>query len=208
MFKPKQTPKRVWLAPSPENHGPTDAYAHLYDPGRYHWIRKTFPWLTELEALAGMYAMPRMAGGSGTLTNYAETSTLNWSTHQATMPTNTAPYAALHLVLQDSSKTGTNWDAGGTIPVYTGPYARVALAAVFPAATAGGAGAASSVVNSAGALTFPACTSGTATIVGWGIADAATVGNAIHWGSCTSTTVSSTQTPPTIASSALSLQLT
>src|ERR1039458_879878 len=143
--------------------------------------------------------------GSGTLSGYTETSLLNWSTKQASMPAiATAAYACLNTTVSTSASTGTTM----VEPTYTGPYARITLASIFPAASAGGAGAASTVVSSGGVVTFAGCTSGSAAINGWSIADALTTGNALHWGSCTLTNISTTQTPPTIASSGISLQLT
>jgi hypothetical protein len=95
------------------------------------------------------------------------------------------PYLALHTVVPTDSTTGTE-------AAYTG-YARKAIAAADMSAAASG-----SKTNS-NAITFDPCTAGTSTIIGWGIYDASTSGNLLVWGTCTSTVISTTQTPATIA---------
>ena len=113
----------------------------------------------------------------------------------------TAPtYLALALQVPTDASTGTTIDGGGWIPTYTG-YARKSIAAADMSAAASG-----SKTNS-NAITFAACTAGTSTIVGWAVCDAATVGNILVWGSCTSTVISTTQTPPTVAIGALVVNL-
>jgi hypothetical protein len=59
--------------------------------------------------------------------------------------------------------------------------------------------AASGSKTNSNAITFDPCTAGTSTIIGWGIYDASTSGNLLVWGTCTSTVISTTQTPATIA---------
>ena len=93
-------------------------------------------------------------------------------------------------------------DDGTTIiePSYTG-YARLAVAASDWNAAAGGS------KSNLTELVFPDCTAGSSTIVGWALLDADTAGNVIISGSCASTLISTTQTPPTVAPGALSLAL-
>jgi hypothetical protein len=98
------------------------------------------------------------------------------------------PYLALCTTVPTDASTGSTIVEAN----YTG-YARLAIAAGDMSAAASG-----SKTNSA-ALTFPACTAGTSTIIGWAICDAATTGNSLVWGTCTSTVISTTQTPATIA---------
>ena len=101
-----------------------------------------------------------------------------------------------------SSSTG----ASITEASYTG-YARQTIAAAgFNAASA----ADPTVATNASTITFGNCTAGTATLVGFLIADSATVaaGNALWYGTLTSTVISTTQTPPTVAAGALSLSAT
>jgi hypothetical protein len=57
------------------------------------------------------------------------------------------------------------------------------------------------------AITFAAITAGSATVIGWALCDALTVGNVLAWGTATSTVISATQTPPTIAIGALVVSL-
>lgn len=88
----------------------------------------------------------------------------------------------------------TDASTGSTIveASYTG-YARKSIAAADMSAAASG-----SKTNS-NAITFAACTAGTSTVIGWAICDASTVGNVLVWGTCTSTVISTTQTPATVA---------
>lgn len=114
-----------------------------------------------------------------------------------TMPT-TVALALCTTVPTDASTGATIVEATGA----TG-YARLTIAAgSFSAASSGEA-------HNSGTLTFAAITAGTATVIGFAVCDSATTGagNVLYWGTCTSTVISSTQTPPTIAASALSLTL-
>lgn len=55
--------------------------------------------------------------------------------------------------------------------------------------------------------TFVDVASGSSTVIGWALCTAASAGSVVIFGTCSSTTVSTTQTPPTVAASALSLSL-
>lgn len=148
--------------------------------------------------------MPPMLGGSGTFSNFFETAVLAHATGQDNAAwANLSPvFLALCTVVPDSSKTGTTI----TEASYTG-YARLSIPnGSFAAPTAGGAGAASSIANNA-TLTFAPCTAGSSTIIGWALCTAATVGNVIAWGSASSTVISTTQTPATVATGALTITL-
>lgn len=105
-----------------------------------------------------------------------------------TMPTNV--YLALCTVVPEDSKTGITI----TEASYTG-YARKQVKGENLNAAASGKS-----TNSA-ELIYAACTAGSSTIIGWALCDNATKseGNMLYWGSATSTVISTTQTPPTIA---------
>lgn len=143
---------------------------------------------------------------SGTFSNYIETHVLDNVTGKVTTTFSVSPvFLALCTTIPDSSKTGATIVEAN----YTG-YARQSLAAAaFNSASSGGAGAASSTSNS-GTITFPACTAGSSTIIGWALCDSGTTGagNMLVWGSCTSTVISTTQTPPTVSASGLNITLT
>ena len=98
------------------------------------------------------------------------------------------PYLALCTAAVTDASTGSSITEAN----YTG-YARKAIAAADMSAASGG-----SKTNSA-AITFAACTAGTSTVTYWAICDALTAGNVLCWGTCTSTVISTTQTPATIA---------
>jgi|KBSMisStaDraftv2_1062788.scaffolds.fasta_scaffold1031122_2 hypothetical protein len=84
-------------------------------------------------------------------------------------------YVALYTVVPSDS-------AGGT-EVAGSAYARQAVAA------AGWTRTSSSMSNNA-EVAFPAVTSTPYTVVGWAIMDAASSGNQLYWGDCTSTVMS------------------
>jgi hypothetical protein len=56
---------------------------------------------------------------------------------------------------------------------------------------------------------FAACTGSTSTVIGWALCDKPETGKGgiIMWGSCTSTVISTTQTPASVAAKALELAL-
>ena len=110
-------------------------------------------------------------------------------------------FVALCTVVPTSASTG----ATITEANYTG-YVRTATSGVWGSATA----ATPSVISNSSAITFPACTGGTSTVVALALVDNSTTGagNLIGWCTCAATVVSSTQTPATIAIGALTLSLT
>ena len=111
------------------------------------------------------------------------------------------PPSPRFLALTTSAVNETNTAGTLTEAAYTG-YARLSLAdAVFTAAAAG-------EVHNTATQTFAACTGGTATVIGWAICSAVSgAGDIYHFGTCTSTVISTTQTPATINASALSMSL-
>jgi hypothetical protein len=110
----------------------------------------------------------------------------------------TAPtYLALCTSVPTDASTGT------TIVEATGAtgYARKSIAAADMSAAASGS------KTNGNAITFAAITAGSATVIGWALCDAATVGNVLAWGTATSTVISSTQTPPVVAAGNLVVTL-
>lgn len=107
-----------------------------------------------------------------------------------TMPA--AVYLALCTVVPTDASTG----ATITEANYTG-YARKQIAASDLSAAASG-----SKTNSA-AITFADCTAGSSTVVGFAIVDASTNGNVLYWGTVTSKTIDTSNTPATVAIGAL-----
>jgi hypothetical protein len=108
------------------------------------------------------------------------------------------PYLALCTVVPDDTKTG----ATIVEATYTG-YVRLAIAAADMNPAAAGQ------KQNVNVLTGAACTALTSTIIGWAICDASGTGagNVLCWGTCTSTVISTTQTPPTIAALGLTISL-
>lgn len=113
-----------------------------------------------------------------------------------TMPATTA--LALCTVVPTDASTG----ATITEAAYTGYARKVVAGADWNASASGSA-------TTANQLQFAACTGSSSTVIGWAYLDSSTTGagNVLYWGTCTSTVISSTQTPATIAAGALSLAL-
>lgn len=135
------------------------------------------------------HGMPPMAGGAS-FSDYTENKVLDHIFNDGTF---TVP-STVAIGLWTSALTDASTGATAGEAAYT-TYARVTTAAAdFSAAAAG------SKTNTA-AFTFPACTAGTSTITFWGTFDSASTGagNLLVWGTTTSTVISTTQTPPTIA---------
>ena len=106
--------------------------------------------------------------------------------------------ANVYLALTTATPTDASTGATLTEANYT-TYARVEmLATEFSAASSG------SKTNTA-AFTFPACTAGDDTIIGFAILDSATIGagNILYWGTVTSKVIDTSNTPPTVAIGAL-----
>jgi len=112
---------------------------------------------------------------------------------------NTAPtYLALTTVAVGETDTG----ATITEANYTG-YARKSLAAADLSAASGG-----SKTNSA-LQTFADCTAGSSVVIGWAVCTTSGTGtgDVIVFGTCTSVTISTTQTPARVQPSGLTVTL-
>jgi hypothetical protein len=103
-------------------------------------------------------------------------------------------YMALVILALTDADTGTTVSDGSHVPTYTG-YARKSVAGTDMAAGSGTSGS----VSNTSAIIFAACTAGSSTILGFGNCVASTVGVLRKFGTCASTTVSTTQTPAQFA---------
>lgn len=139
---------------------------------------------------------PLPIAGGASFFNYAEAKILGHAVGKSAWAKPTV-WLALCTVVPEDAKTGITI----TEATYTG-YARKEV----PEGSWGAAseGAPSSIKNSA-ELVFAECTSGESTIIGWALCDNATKseGNGIVWGTCSSTTISTTQTPAKVAANGL-----
>jgi|GEM_PF-4005179 len=176
-------------------HEPKDALILDLHLGRLtEYGREFYEWLLGDEFRA-------IAGASGDFNNYSQRKLLDHLTGKTSF-TQPSFYLALCTVVPTDASTGANITEAN----YTG-YARLNVAA---ASWVAASTAEPSETHNTGSLTFAACTGGSSTIIGWAGCDSVTTaaGNALCWGSATSTVISTTQTPPTIADSALSITLT
>lgn len=149
--------------------------------------------LDDVGAAEDMY-VPIM--GAASFSDYLELKVLDHVNGKTSFTMPATPFLALCTTAPDDTKTGTTIVEAG----YTG-YARKSVAGSdWNAAAAGSA-------SNLNAITFAACTGSTSTIVGWAYCDASTVGNVIYWGTATSTVISTTQTPATIAAAGLVVTL-
>lgn len=108
----------------------------------------------------------------------------------------TTPFLALWTSSLSAASTGSSSGEAA----YTG-YARVSLLGGMTSATAG------STANTGG-ITFPGCTGGSSTVIAYALCDASTAGHIIFFGTLTSVMISTTATPPTVPTSALTFSLT
>ncbi len=114
-------------------------------------------------------------------------------------PTANGLYLALTTVAVGETDTaGTLTEAS-----YTG-YARKQI---VPADMSAAAGTTAETHNTP-VETFAACTAGSSTVIGWALCSSSSgAGDVVMFGTCPSTVISTTQTPATVAASALSLTL-
>lgn len=126
--------------------------------------------------------------------NYLENKVLDHCLGDGSFTMPAAVYLALCTVVPTDASTG----ATITEANYTG-YARKQIAASDLSAASSG-----SKTNSS-AITFADCTAGSSTIVGFAILDSGTTGagNVLYWGTVTSKTIDTSNTPPTVAVGAL-----
>lgn len=144
----------------------------------------------------GQGVLPPIMGGAS-FSDYLENKVLDHIFNDASY---TAPSPSLGL--WTAALTDASTGAAASEATYTG-YARLAIAAADMSAAASG-----SKTNS-NALTFAACTGGSSVITYWAVCDSGTTGagNMLVWGTATSTTINTTQTPANIAASGLVVTL-
>ena len=109
------------------------------------------------------------------------------------------------MALDTANPSSTSTGASQAETVYTNYLRQTLAGAAFVAATT----ATPAVSTNSGTITFANCGITGSTLLGFTLNDNATVGsgNCLWFGGLTSTVISSTQTPPTIAAGALSLSL-
>lgn len=150
----------------------------------------------ECQAIWNQKLIPPLAGGAG-WTDIVENRILNWENQKTAMPALVAPwFMKLTILAYTDSDTATTSQDGSHIPTYTG-YAPASVAAADMNAASGGSSA------NANPITYAACTAGSSIIVGFGNNETnGTTGDFRKYGTCASTTVSTTQTPATFAAAA------
>jgi hypothetical protein len=114
--------------------------------------------------------------------------------------------ATVAMGLWTVAPTSTSTGALAGEAAYTGYARQTLVGTVFGAASP----ATPSVSLNASTITFGNCTGSTSTLLGFELCDSATVaaGNALWYGTLPSTVISTTQTPPTIATGSLSTSMT
>lgn len=142
------------------------------------------------------FVLPKIRGAGG-LSDYAANKANDHAWGKATWTLVTPLFLALCTVAPTASSTGTSITQAN----YTG-YSRLSIAAASVNSSA------ARTTTNAVKLEFPACTAGSSTIIGWALCDASTLGNVHVWGTCASTAISTTQTPPTISAGVLSSTFT
>jgi len=152
------------------------------------WLREQI--LGERSGVGDLYRSLNLGGKANYLSNKDLDHNLGKTSF--TMP------ATVAIALLTVAATAASTKASVTEANYTG-YARLKVEA-----TSLNAASSQKSTNSA-KLEFAACTALSSTIVGFIIVDSTTAGagNALYWGTTTSTVISTTQTPATIAANAL-----
>ena len=157
-----------------------------FTPAGLWWVSGADITSPEIRALIDAGQRPMMGGAS--FGNAVENKILDHivSNTSYTMP---VPYLALWTSTVDDTSTAAT---AGELTYTT--YARMAVSSTNMAPAASG-----SVTNDV-AITFPAVTAGGGTVTFWMLASSsAGAGDNIAWGTATSTVISTTQTPPTVA---------
>jgi hypothetical protein len=147
-------------------------------------------WPDAMAAVA-MSGAPMNAGFS----QYAETHLLDHLHGKTAFVMPAGPYLALCTTVPTSASTGSTISEAS----YTG-YTRISLPGANWAASAAGTPSTGATNTT---LTGGACTAGSSTVIGWATVDANAAGNMLEWGTCASTLISTTATPPTVAAGAL-----
>lgn len=152
-------------------------------------------WNVDLDNPAGdgPGSLPPMAGGAG-WTDVYENRILDHENQKTAMPALVTPwFMALTVLAFTDTDTPTTSQDGTHKPTYTGYADASTPAASMNAASAGSA-------SNGTAVTFAACTAGSSSIVGFANKETSgTTGDLRKYGTCTTTTVSTTQTPATFA---------
>lgn len=131
---------------------------------------------------------------AGSKSDYLENKDLDHNLGKTSFTMPASVYLALCTVAPTDSSTGSTI----TEATYTGYARKQVLAASLNAASGG------SSTNSAD-IVFADCTAGSSTIVGWSLCDASTAGNSLYWGTVTSKTIDTSDTPATVKASALTI---
>jgi hypothetical protein len=158
-------------------------------------------WLDRLLTIASNLDDPPMLGG---VTSGMSQVTLAKIVDHVNGKTSFTMPTVIAMALATTAPATTTTGVTIVEAAYTG-YARVNLT---PATWSNAATSATpSVATNNGAITFPACTGSTSTLLGFMFTDNATLslGNSLWYGTLASTVISTTQTPPTIATTVMSL---
>lgn len=150
------------------------AHARIWGKGEAAEVKKSVP----------------ASGGAGWTDTY-ENYILDHENQKTSLATNDAITSTWYMALVETTAI-TDASTGSTLdePEYTG-YARKSVAAADMTVAASGS------ANNGNAITFAACTALTDDVIGFGNCAAATVGLLKKYGTCTTTTISTTQTPAT-----------
>lgn len=134
----------------------------------------------------------RLGGGAGYTDTY-ENSLIDAENQKTALGVVVDPwFMALTILAFTDTDTGTTADDGSHKPTYTG-YARKSVAGTDMATASSGSS------SNSNAITFAACTAGSSTVVGFGNCSTVTTGLLRKYGTCASTSISTTATPASFA---------
>lgn len=194
------------------------AAPELWTPGgHFHSLGEAIRSALGDVALGGLHVEGWNPRGIGVLFNIADAAAakvldhLNGKTSYTLVTPN---YVALCTGAVLQSDTGASIIAANNVEANYTSYARLSLAAAdYNAAGAGAHPPNATMTMPVAQKTWPACTGSTSTVTNWCIVlgSAVTRGNAgdvTFFGTCTSTVISTTQTPPTVAAGGFTLTST
>lgn len=146
----------------------------------------------ECQRIWNVRLTPPIAGGAGYPDGY-ENQLIDAENQKTALGAVVDPwFMALTILAFTDTDTGTTADDGSHKPTYTG-YARKSVAGTDMATASSGS------ASNSNPITYAACTAGSSTAVGFGNCSTITTGTLRKYGTCASTSISTTATPASFA---------
>lgn len=131
---------------------------------------------------------------AGSKSDYLENKDLDHNLGKTSFTMPASVYLALCTTAPTDSSTGSTIVEAS----YTGYARKQVLASALNAASGG-------VTTNGSDIVFADCTGGSSAIIGFALVDASSAGNVLYWGTMTSKTIDTSNTPPTVKAGSLSI---